>query len=72
MSRRPAEALRPWKDKFPGVQVREQAVVGSIGRHFAHASRDAALVVVGRRNRRTLVGGHIGPVTHAALQHAHD
>ncbi|MFF4505033.1 universal stress protein [Streptomyces sp. NPDC001401] len=68
--RRLAEVLQPWKDKFPGVRVREQAVVGSAGRHLVHASRDAALVVVGRRNRRALVGGHIGSVTHAALQHA--
>ncbi|MEU6255823.1 universal stress protein [Streptomyces sp. NPDC047043] len=65
-----AEVLKPWKDKFPGVRVREQAVVGSAGRHLVHASRDAALFVVGRRNRRALIGGHIGPVTHAALQHA--
>ncbi|WP_329600034.1 universal stress protein [Streptomyces pseudovenezuelae] len=65
-----AEVLRPWKDKFPGVRVREQAVVGSAGRHLVHASRDATLVVVGRRNRRAHLGGHVGPVTHAVLQHA--
>jgi nucleotide-binding universal stress UspA family protein len=68
--RRLSEVLRPWKDKFPGVRVREQAVVGSAGRHLVHASRDAALVVVGRRDRRAHVAGHIGPVTHAALGHA--
>ncbi|MEU6144574.1 universal stress protein [Streptomyces sp. NPDC047081] len=64
------EVLAPWREKFPGVEVREQAVIGSAGRHLVHASRDAALVVVGRRIRRVAVGGHIGPVTHAALQHA--
>ncbi|MEU2749796.1 universal stress protein [Streptomyces collinus] len=64
------DVLRPWKDKYPGVEVREQAVVGGAGRHLVHASRDAALVVVGRKNRRSPVGGRIGPVTHAALQHA--
>ncbi|MFF9818695.1 universal stress protein [Streptomyces sp. NPDC014006] len=64
------DVLRPWKDKYPGVEVREQAVVGGAGRHLVHASRDAALVVVGRKNRRSPVGGHIGSVTHAALQHA--
>lgn len=68
--RRLAEVLQPWKDKFPGVRVREQAVVGSAGRHLVHVSRDAALLVVGRRNRKAHVGGHIGPVTHAALRHA--
>ncbi|WP_371667253.1 universal stress protein [Streptomyces sp. NBC_00289] len=64
------DVLRPWKDKFPGVAVREQAVVGSAGRHLVQASRDASLVVVGRRRRQAVVGGRIGPVTHAVLQHA--
>ncbi|MFI7497983.1 universal stress protein [Streptomyces sp. NPDC049687] len=65
-----AEVLRPWRDKFPGAEVREQSVIGGAGRHLAHASRDAALVVVGRKTRRAAIGGHIGPVTHAVLQHA--
>ena len=65
-----SDVLRPWKDKFPGVDVREQAVVGGAGRHLVHAARDAALVVVGRRRRRASVGSRIGPVTHAVLQHA--
>ncbi|WP_405968403.1 universal stress protein [Streptomyces sp. NBC_00015] len=62
--------LRPWKDRFPGVKVHEQTVIGGAGRHLVHASRDAALVVVGRKNRRAVVGAHVGPVTHAVLQHA--
>ncbi|MGY4742234.1 universal stress protein [Streptomyces sp. ATMOS53] len=65
-----SDLLRPWNDKFPGVEVRAQAVVGSAGRHLVHASRDASLVVVGRKRNHTLVGGRIGPVTHAVLQHA--
>ena len=64
------DVLRPWRDEFPGVEVREQSVIGGAGRHLVHASRDASLVVVGRENRRTSVGGRIGPVTHAVLQHA--
>jgi nucleotide-binding universal stress UspA family protein len=64
------DVLRPWREKFPGVDVWEQAVVGSAGHHLVHASREASLVVVGRANRRAAVGSHIGPVTHAALQHA--
>ncbi|MFJ4696069.1 universal stress protein [Streptomyces sp. NPDC088766] len=64
------DVLRPWQDKFPGVEVREQAVIGGAGRHLVHASRDASLVVVGRERRRAPVGGRIGPVTHAVLQHA--
>lgn len=65
-----ADVLRPWKDKFPGVEVTAQAVIGGAGRHLAHASRDAALVVVGRKRRHASTGGRIGPVTHAVLQHA--
>ncbi|WP_416984703.1 universal stress protein [Streptomyces sp. T028] len=65
-----SEALRPWRDKFPGVEISEQAVIGGAGRHLVHASRDAALVVVGREQRHAPVGGRIGPVTHAVLQHA--
>ncbi|MER5600824.1 universal stress protein [Streptomyces sp. NPDC002265] len=65
-----SDVLRPWKDKFPGVEVREQAVIGGAGRHLVHASRDASLVVVGRKKNHALVGVRIGPVTHAVLQHA--
>ncbi|GAA2473809.1 universal stress protein [Streptomyces longisporus] len=64
------DTLRPWRDKFPGVEVHAQAVIGSAGRHLVHASRDAGLVVVGRSERHTSIGGHIGPVAHAVLQHA--
>ncbi|WP_316783619.1 universal stress protein [Streptomyces sasae] len=64
------DVLRPWQDKFPSVEVSAQTVVGGAGRHLVHASRDAALVVVGRKRRQASVGGRIGPVTHAVLQHA--
>ncbi|MFJ6838647.1 universal stress protein [Streptomyces sp. NPDC091209] len=64
------EVLSPWREKFPGVQVREQAVIGGAGPHLVEASRDAALVVVGRRNRQSPVGAHIGPVTQAVLHHS--
>ncbi|MEU5281163.1 universal stress protein [Streptomyces asoensis] len=65
-----ADVLRPWQDKFPGVDVHAQAVVGSAGRHLVQASREASLVVVGRKRRHTPVGGRIGSVAHAVLHHA--
>lgn len=34
------------------------------------ASKDASLLVVGRRVRRAAIGTRIGPVTHAVLRHA--
>ncbi|MER6129041.1 universal stress protein [Streptomyces sp. NPDC001795] len=66
----PAQALDPWRNKFPGVEVTEQAVIGSAGSHLSEASRDASLIVVGRRERRMPVGAAVGPVTQAVLHHA--
>ncbi|MFF4351236.1 universal stress protein [Streptomyces sp. NPDC001530] len=68
--RRLTDALRPWHEKFPGVEVNEHALIGGAGSHLVDASRDAALVVVGRRNRHTPVGSHVGPVAQAVLHHA--
>ncbi|GHF33710.1 universal stress protein [Streptomyces fumanus] len=65
-----ADVLRPWQEKYPAVEVGAQATIGGAGRHLVDASHDAALVVVGRRIRRSAVGAHIGPVTQALLHHA--
>ncbi|MFE2535509.1 universal stress protein [Streptomyces sp. NPDC059371] len=64
------DVLTPWREKFPAVEVRQEAVIGGAGPHLVEASRTAALVVVGRRNRRSAVGGHVGPVTQAVLHHS--
>ncbi|ELS54714.1 universal stress protein [Streptomyces viridochromogenes] len=64
------EALRPWRKKFPDVEVTEESHYGTPGSHLVDASREASLVVVGRRIRRSPFGAHIGPVTHAVLHHA--
>ncbi|MET7381211.1 universal stress protein [Streptomyces sp. NPDC005526] len=66
----PADVLRPWQRKFPGVPVTAQAVVGRAGSHLVDASRHAALLVVGRAGRQAALGAHIGPVTDAVLHHA--
>ncbi|MFI1960465.1 universal stress protein [Streptomyces althioticus] len=65
-----SDVLRPWQDRYPAVEVHAQATIGGAGRHLVDSSYDAALVVVGRRNRRSAVGAHIGPVTQALLHHA--
>ncbi|MFH7334851.1 universal stress protein [Streptomyces sp. KHY 26] len=65
-----SEVLRPWRERFPGVEVAEQAVIGTAGRHLAEASGDASLVVVGRTRRRGPVGAALGPVTQAVLEHS--
>ncbi|GAA2245984.1 universal stress protein [Streptomyces indiaensis] len=62
--------LRPWRQKYPDVRVVEESRSGSPANHVIDASREASLVVVGRRVRRSPFGVHIGPVTHAVLHHA--
>ncbi|MFG2177716.1 universal stress protein [Streptomyces abikoensis] len=65
-----SEALRPWREKYPRVEVVEHVGTGSAAEVLLSNASGAALMVVGRR----LPGAHdlrrIGPVTHAALHHA--
>ncbi|MFE0456756.1 universal stress protein [Streptomyces sp. NPDC058914] len=65
-----AGVLHRWKEKYPAVEVIEESRSGSPADHLVDASREASLVVVGRRIRRSPLGAHIGPVTHAVLHHA--
>ncbi|MFD7406836.1 universal stress protein [Streptomyces sp. NPDC059866] len=65
-----AAVLRPWRQKYPDVEVVAESRSGSPAHHVVDASREASLVVVGRRVRRSPFGVHIGPVTHAVLHHA--
>lgn len=63
-------ALRPWRQRFPTVDVVEETRPGKPADHLIDASHEASLVVVGRRIRHSALGPHIGPVTHAVLHHA--
>lgn len=65
-----AAALAPWLEKYPAVEVIGEPRCGNAANHLVDASHEAALVVVGRRIRRSPLGAHIGPVTHAVLHHA--
>ncbi|MFI6463076.1 universal stress protein [Streptomyces sp. NPDC050538] len=64
------EALRPWRQKHPEIEVALEPRVGSAADHLVDASRDASLVVIGRRIRRSALGAHIGPVAHGVLHHS--
>lgn len=64
------EVLRPWRQKYPDVEVIEECRFGSPAPHLVDASAGASLVVVGRRVRRSHFGNHIGHVTHAVLHHS--
>ncbi|WP_030166748.1 universal stress protein [Streptomyces sp. NRRL S-813] len=63
------DVLRPWRHKYPDVEVLEECRCGSAAELLVDASREASLVVVGRRVRRNPLGAHIGHVTHAVLHH---
>ncbi|MEU9925653.1 universal stress protein [Streptomyces griseoluteus] len=63
-------ALEPWRESFPDVDVAGEAVEGSAGSVLVDASRDASLVVVGRRVRTARLGAHLGHVAHAVLHHS--
>ncbi|MBD3002556.1 MULTISPECIES: universal stress protein [unclassified Streptomyces] len=64
------DVLRPWQAKFPGVEVSEQAVVGSPAGHLVDASAHAVLMVVGRFTHGPRPGPSVGPVTHSVLHHS--
>ncbi|MFD9034098.1 universal stress protein [Streptomyces sp. NPDC059567] len=63
-----SHAVRPFRDRFPAVEVSEVSAPGRAAEHLVEAAHDAGLVVVGRR--RAAKGSHIGSVTHALIHHA--
>ncbi|WP_405714232.1 universal stress protein [Streptomyces xanthophaeus] len=64
------EMIRPWHEKYPSLRVDSRATLGQPAIQILDAASAAALVVVGRRVRRSAFGTHIGPVTHAVMHHA--
>lgn len=65
-----AEALAPWRERFPDVPVVEHVEMGSAGQVLLSVAGRAQLMVVGRRAHRTAVGARIGSVAHGVLHHA--
>jgi nucleotide-binding universal stress UspA family protein len=65
-----AEALRPWGERFPDVQVTQHVEMGSAGEVLLSMAAPAQLLVVGRRAHRSAVGSRIGSVVHAVVHHA--
>jgi nucleotide-binding universal stress UspA family protein len=62
-------AVRPWQRRFPRLRVVQQVARGSPGEELIEAAPGAAMVVVGRRVHRPVLGMRIGPVTHDVLHH---
>ncbi|MCX4767552.1 universal stress protein [Streptomyces sp. NBC_01275] len=65
-----AEAVAPWRERFPDVPVVEHVEMGSAGQVLLAVAGRAQLMVVGRRVHRTAVGARIGSVAHGVLHHA--
>ncbi|MEV4864228.1 universal stress protein [Streptomyces ossamyceticus] len=66
----PVGALHAFRQEFPDVEVVEESPPGKAADRLVAASREASLVVVGRRVRHSPLGAHLGPVTHVVLHHA--
>ncbi|MEV3973128.1 universal stress protein [Streptomyces sp. NPDC050698] len=65
-----AAAVRPWRERFPGVPVEEHVEMGSASQVLLSVAGTAQLMVVGRRAHRTAVGARLGSVAHGMLHHA--
>ncbi|GAA2260596.1 universal stress protein [Streptomyces ruber] len=65
-----AEALRPWRERFPEVRVAEHVEIGSAGQVLLSVAGNAQLMVAGRRAHRRAIGTRIGSVAHALVHHA--
>ncbi|WFB06115.1 universal stress protein [Streptomyces sp. LX-29] len=65
-----AEAVRPWREKFPDVAVTEHVEIGSAAEVLLGSAARAGLLVVGRATHRPPLVPYVGHVAHAALHHA--
>ncbi|MER5409752.1 universal stress protein [Streptomyces sp. NPDC002769] len=65
-----AEALQPWRERFPDVSVTPHVEMGSAGQVLLAQTARAQLIVVGRRAHRSALGSRIGSVAHAVIHHA--
>jgi nucleotide-binding universal stress UspA family protein len=65
-----SEALIPWHDRYPEIDVLEKSVLGSAAALLVDESAAAELLVVGSRGRGGFGGLLLGSVSHAVLHHA--
>lgn len=66
-----SDALAPWREKYPLVEVRERVVRAHPADALVAASAAAQLLVVGTRGAGGFRGLVLGSVSHRALQRAH-
>jgi nucleotide-binding universal stress UspA family protein len=70
LAERLAGQLAAWRDKYPGVRVRDMVVRGGAAGTLAQMSKRAGLVVVGSRGHGALHGMLLGSVGLQLLHHA--
>ncbi|MER0477795.1 universal stress protein [Streptomyces sp. Edi2] len=64
------QALLPWSEKHPGVDLVQEPVIGEPAHHLLDSAAHAQLVVIGRRRPPTRASWpRIGHVAHAVLHH---
>ncbi|WP_405739639.1 universal stress protein [Streptomyces sp. NBC_01525] len=63
------EAVRPWRERYPGVELGLTVRPESPTRALVRSVPGAVLLAVGRRRHRALAP-RVGPVAHAAMHHA--
>ncbi|MEU6379882.1 universal stress protein [Streptomyces sp. NPDC046909] len=61
--------VRPWREKYPTVEITELIAEGRPAQRLLDATQDAGLLAVGRRIRPARLGTHTGPVAHAVMHH---
>ncbi|MEU1571311.1 universal stress protein [Streptomyces collinus] len=62
-------ALRPWREKYPQVDVADSILLASPAKAVVQAAEGAVLLLVGRRGHRPGLAPHLGPVAQAAIHH---
>lgn len=65
------DVIAPWREKYPGVEVATRLLRGSSATTLVETAGRPHLLVVGRRNRHSPLGPHVGHVAHAAVHHVH-
>ena len=58
-----------WQERFPGVTVTAEVVVGHAAKVLLDLSRDARLLVVGCRGQGDIRAALVGSISHAVLHH---
>ncbi|MFJ6836776.1 universal stress protein [Streptomyces sp. NPDC091209] len=64
------QALRGWREKFPGVEVTDVVRLESPAKAVLREAESAGLLAVGRRRHHPAPTGRLGPVAQAAVHHA--